>query len=188
MSSSSRFRGILSNRGNNRTDDQTRSMSQMILSMIGVRAITLKNPSYLIDTLYYTTLNTENLTFIPFLSTTDSPFSGITVTHMTSSAYVIDTTTTLTFVGYRIPISSSIKSQFSSAQYNETITIQTSEGSLTATATYSDSGSGFETSGTSQTYMVNNGIGKYAYAKFITILFDNDLNRRQVLVYAYLNS
>lgn len=185
MSSSSRFRGILSNRGNNRTDDKEKSVSQMILSLINLKASTLKAPTILIDTLYYTTTSTEQLTFIPYLST-NSPFSGITTTHMTDSSYVIDPTTSLTFVGYRIPITNPSVSQFDSAQYNETITMQTTQGTLTATATYSDAGSGFETTKASQSYMVNNGIGKYAYAKFITILFDNTLHRRQVLVYAYV--
>lgn len=185
MSSSSRFRGILSNQGNNRTDDKVKSVANTILSLIDLKATTLKTPTKLIDTLYYTTTTTEQLTFVPYLST-NSPFSGITTTHMTDSSYALDTSTSLTFVGYRIPITQPSVSRFANAQYNETITMQTPEGTLSATATYSDAGSGFETTNASQSYTVTNGIGKYAYAKFITIIFDNLNRRRQVLVYAYV--
>jgi len=186
MSGSGRLRGILSNRANNHTDNQERSVKQMILSLIGFSMRTLKSPNILIDTLYYTTNNVVNLNFIPYQGTSESPFSGITVACMTNAAYEIDPTSNVTFVGYRIPMPAVNTTGFTSAQYNETITLQTAFGNLSAVATYSDSGTTFETDKPFQDYMVLNGIGKYAYAKSIRIIFDNILRRRQVLVYAYV--
>jgi hypothetical protein len=187
MSSSSRFKGILSNRTNNRTDDTERSIKQMILSLIGLSSKSLKNPTILIDTLYYKTTNFIDLTFIPYQGTSDSPFSGITVACMTDSSYEVDPSSNITFVGYRIPLPDPNTSGFTANQYNETITVQTLNGNFSAVATYSDSGTGFETTNTFQDYMILNGTGKYAYAKLIRIVFDNKLHQRQVFVYAYVS-
>jgi hypothetical protein len=185
MSSSSRFRGILSTKSNNRTDDKDRSVTQMILSLIGFRASTLKSPTILIDTLHYTTLTKEQVVFIPFIGA--GPYCGITTQRMTDAAYAIDPSTSLTFVGFRIPIVQPDVSKFTVAQYNETITLQNSFGSIGAVATYDDAGGDFETTTAEQTYKVLNGVGKYAYAKLLKIVFNNTpgVMRREVFVYAY---
>ena len=50
---------------------------------------------------------------------------------------------------------------------------------LSAVATYTDAGDGF------QTYMVLNGTNKYAYAKTITIYFNNINGTRKIQVNSY---
>jgi len=178
MSSSSKLHGTFSNQVNNRTDDKWRTISKWIYSILR----TLKKPTVLTDILYYTVNTTEQLSFIYTIG--NSPYSGITTTHMTNSNYEIDTSTLITFVGYRI-VPTNVSSKITDPQYNETITIQNNNGILSAVATYSDTGNSFVTQKVSQTYMVLNGTDKYAYAKTITIYFDNLLGRRRIIVNSY---
>ena len=179
MSSSSKFRGIFSNRMNNYTDVKWPTISQWISAKLS----TLKSPFVLTDVLYYTVNNTESVTFIPYTQA-NSPYSGITTTHMTTEDYEIDINTLITFVGYRI-VPATTESQLSVPLYNETITLQNTNGMLVATTTYEDAGDTFVTTKDSQTYMVLNGTGKYDYAKSITIYFNNDAGTRMIKVYSY---
>ena len=146
----------------------------------GLKLPPFKLNTILIDTLYYTINNIEQLNFT---YTQTTAYSGITTTHMTDSNYSIDTNTLITFVGYRIV--PSIGSQIIQKIYNETITLQNENGMLIATSTYYDEGDTFKTMIDEQSYMVQNGTDKYAYAKKITIVFDNILNRRVVQIFSY---
>ena len=174
------MRGILSNMRTNRTDNKVPAFGDL------VRLInrSMKAPTYLVETLYYTVNTTEQLTFIPVVGD-NSPYSGITITHMTDANYAIVSNSMLTFTGYRIVPENESVSKITVPQYNETITLRNENGTLTATSTYSDAGSGFATTTPSETYTVLNGSGKYAYAKYITIVFDNTTGKRVMLVYAY---
>jgi hypothetical protein len=149
----------------------------------GLKLPPFKSNTILIDTLYYTINNIEQLNFTYTQTSSYSgipPYSGITTTHMTNSDYETDANTLITFVGYRIG-----GPQITQKIYNETITLQNENGMLTATATYNDEGNTFQTTVSSQSYMVQNGTDKYAYAKTITITFDNSLNRREVKIFSY---
>jgi hypothetical protein len=174
------MRGILSNMRTNRTDNKVPAIGDL------VRLVnrSMKMPTYLVDTLYYTINTTEQLTFIPVVGD-NSPYSGLTITHLTDANYALLLNTMLTFTGYRIVPETSSVSKITVPQYNETIILRNESGTLTAASTYSDAGGGFATTTPSETYTVLNGTGKYAYAKHITIVFDNDTGRRTVLVYAY---
>jgi len=187
MSSSSRFRGIFSNQSNNRTDDKERSISQQISSMINGAFRSFKAPTYLIDTLYYSLGNFVDLEFIPYINSTNPIFSGVTVSRMTDSAYAVDSKTNIAFVGYRIAVPVDGSKGFATNQYNETITVQNVHGAFSAVATYDDAGTGFATEKDNQTYLILNGIGKYAYAKFMTIYFNNAVvpKTRRVEVFSY---
>jgi len=180
MSSSSKLHGTFSRQMVNRTDDKWRTISQWIINFFYNKLNTLKTPSILTDTLYYTVNNTEQLSFTYTVG--NSPYSGITTTYMTNKKYEIDSSTLITFIGYRIvPVNGNI----STSLYNETITLQNRNGMLSAVATYTDSGDSFATNKISQTYMVLNGTDKYAYAKTITIFFNNENGTRIINVYSY---
>lgn len=181
MSSSSKLHGTFSNQRNNRIDDKWKTITQWILNLFYSKLTTLKTPTVLTDILYYTVNTTEQLSFIPYIP--GSNYSGITTTHMTNKNYTIDPTTLITFVGYRIvpKANSTIKTPL----YNETITIQNENGMLSAVATYTDEGTTFVTQKDSQTYMVLNGTDKYAYAKTITIFFNNVAGTRRIIVNSY---
>lgn len=174
------MRGIFSSRAINRTDHKAPSISDFI----NLVRRSYKSPTFLVDTLYYNILNNEELTFIPYLAA-DSPYSGIAVLHMTDSNNVIDPSTMLTFLGYRVPILHPELSKIAFAQYNETITLKNKFGTLSAVSTYSDDGGGFETTTPSETYTILNGTGRYAYAKFLTIFFNSVAKTRVVKIYSY---
>lgn len=184
MSSSSKLHGTFSRQMVNRIDDKWRTISRWILEIIYKKLSTLKSPTILTDTLYYTVNTTEQLKFIYTVG--NSPYSGITTTHMTYKNFEIDPFTLITFVGYRIvPDPIDKKSKIVSPLYNETITLENKNGMLSAVATYVDSGDGFKTTNLSQTYMVLNGTDKYAYAKTITIYFNNIAGTRRIEVNSY---
>jgi len=174
------MRGILSNMRTNRTDHKLPAFADLVRLLNR----SMKSPTYVIDTLYYTINTTEQLTFIPIVGS-NSPYSGITTTHMTDKSFNINPNTLITFTGYRIVPETPLVSNIAVAQYNETIHIKNENGSLVAVSTYSDAGDGFATTTSSETYMVLNGTGRYAYAKHITIVFDNATGRRAIQVYAY---
>lgn len=174
------MRGIFSSRAINRTDHKAPSIGDFI----NLVRRSYKSPTFLVDTLYYNINHTEQLTFIPYLAP-DSPYSGMTVTHLTDANNVLDPSTMLTFVGYRVPILYPAVSQIAAAQYNETITLKNAFGTLSAVSTYSDAGPGFETTTPSETYTVLNGTGRYAYAKFLTIFFNSVAKTRVVKIYSY---
>lgn len=156
------------------------------MSLFNFKLSTLKKPTFLIDTLYYTINTTEQLTFIP-ITQGNSPYSGITTTHMTDGKYQIDPSTLITFVGYRI-VPQRPLSKIVVPLYNETITLENDNGMLSAVATYEDGGDSFETTTNFQTYMVLNGTGKYAYAKTITIYFNKIARTRIIHVNSYQES
>ena len=172
--------GIFSSRAINRTDHKPPSVTDFI----NLVRRSYKSPTFLVDTLYYNITNNERLAFIPYLAP-DSPYSGITVLHMTDANNVSDPSTMMTFVGYRVPILTPTVSLIATAQYNETLTIKNAFGTVVASSTYSDAGSGFATTTPSETYTVLNGTGRYAYAKFLTIFFNNVTNARVVKIFAY---
>lgn len=174
------MRGILSNMRTNRTDHKVPAVADLI-RLVNRSA---KAPTFLVDTIYYTINTTEQLTFIPVVGS-NSPYSGITVTRLSDNTYTLKPATMLTFTGYRIVPQNAGVSQIAVAQYNETINLRNEHGTLTAASTYDDAGGGFATTTPSETYPVLNGTGRYAYAKHITILFDNATGRRVIQVYAY---
>jgi hypothetical protein len=174
------MRGIFSSRAINRTDHKGPS----ITDYINLVRRSFKSPTYLVDTLFYNINNNEDLTFIPYL-TSNSPYSGISMLHMTDANNVVDKSTMMTFVGYRVPILNPSVSLIDTAQYNETLTIKNAFGTVVASSTYSDAGTGFATSTPSETYTVLNGTGRYAYAKHLTIYFNNVANTRIVQIFGY---
>lgn len=181
MSSSSKLHGTFSRQMVNRIDDKWRTISRWILEIVYNKLSTLKTPTILTDTLYYTVNTVEQLDFIPY--TTGSDYSGITITHMTDRNFEIDLSTLITFVGYRIK---NTNGNVATPLYNETITLENNNGMLSAVATYSDdNGTGFQTIKEFQTYMVLNGTDKYAYAKTITIYFNNITGTRRIEVNSY---
>ena len=129
--------------------------------------------------LFYDLSKVNTVDFIPYLSPS-SPYSGISITRLrtnnTFKKFWSDSK--ITFVGYRIPA----QDLFVHAQYNETITLQTSDGMLSATTTYPDSGGGFNTTVDKVQYMILNGTGKYKQSTLLTIHFDNTLNRRRIVI------
>jgi len=183
MSSSSKLHGTFSRQLVNRIDNKWRTISNWILEIIYNKLNTLKTPTILTDTLYYTVNTKEQLDFKPY--TIDSDYSGITITHMTNRNYQIDQSSLITFVGYRIKNDNKEISKIETPFYNETITIQNNNGMLSAVATYTDKGNSFVTEKNFQTYMVLNGTDKYAYAKTITIYFNNIAGTRIIYVNSY---
>jgi hypothetical protein len=175
------MRGILSNRSINRTDHKGPALTDFV--MLVNRGI--KTNTFLVDTLYYSIESQymEFLDFIPVVGS-NSPYSGLAVLHMTDSNYVLDESTLLTFTGYRMVPSKAVTSKLL-PQYNETMAVRNPKGEFTATATYTDAGGGFATQNPTQTYMILNGTGAYAYAKYVTIYFDNVNKKREVRVYSY---
>ena len=77
------------------------------------------------------------------------------------------------------------------SQYNETITINTPNGTIVAIATYTDAGTEFISTVDSQKYLVLNSDGKYSNSSYIIIYFDNDGSKfgvphsRHIKVYEY---
>lgn len=129
--------------------------------------------------LFYDLSKVNTVTFIPYINPS-APYSGISITRLrtdnTFKKFLGNSK--LTFVGYRIPA----QQLFKHAQYNETITLQTSVGMLTATTTYTDSGDGFNTTVDKVQYMILNGTGIYKKSTMLTIHFNNTLKRRRIVI------
>lgn len=140
-------------------------------------------PNYLIDTLYYTLASPNTVAFSPYLAP-ESPYSGITVLHMSNNQYQTDPTKKLTCTGYRLTVSGSI---FPSPQYNETYSIESPVGTLVATSTYDDSGTGLPTTVPSVRFQVLSGLDHYAYATSILISYNNSVTpgTRIMQIYGY---
>ena len=143
----------------------------------------MAQPNFLIDTLYYSLSGVNTVPFNEVIAP-GSPYSGITVVHMTNSLYQMDLATRLTCTGYRLTVSGT---DFPTAQYNETQTIQNANGMIVATSTYGDSGTGLPSTVPSATYQVINGSGNYAHANTMVIPFDNSVTpgKRVVQIYGY---
>jgi len=161
-------RGILSSLNVNFTDNKTAYNTRNISKRLSDAFDVYKTNQKLQNVLYYTTNNTEQVGFIPY--TQNNRYSGITITRMTDSSFNLLNNYLITFVGYRIPAGSNLLT----AQYNETVTINTPVGNIVAAATYSDSGTEFISTIDFQRYLVLNGDGIYVNSSHIIIYFDND--------------
>ena len=118
---------------------------------------------------------TEVLNFIPYIGST-SPFSGISITPLTDPSYTPIPHTSVTFVGYRVPNTTIMSTPI----YNETVTIVLNQSTLTASASYEDTGSGFETTLPSQEYTVTGATGLFKAINKMIIKFDNVTHTRVV--------
>lgn len=133
----------------------------------------LKNER-VVSTLYYTTNNVENLDFIPF--TTNSPYAGLQMTYMTDKTFTtLDNNKLISFTGYRLvpPVDGNIHEP----KYDESFTITTPQGNLTAKTVYTDYGTTFVTELDKLEYMVLGGTGIYSSAFKVVIYFDNYGNK-----------
>ena len=139
---------------------------------------------YLIDTLYYSVSGVISVSFIDYVSP-NSPYSGVSMNHMTNSQYQVDPLTKISFVGYRIPTSTD--PSFSYPQYSETLNIVTPNGIIVSSSTYDDTGNTFQSTASGATFIVLQGSDRYAYAKKLHIDFDDTVTpgTRIVKIYGY---
>jgi hypothetical protein len=90
----------------------------------------------------------------------------------------------ITFVNYRTPEVNSLEEYSIYALLYETLTIQTSTGLISASATYADTGSDPNTQVPYVQYAVSAASGPFVSAKIVTIYFDNINKTRRVEIYA----
>ena len=135
-------------------------------------------PGVLNGELFYTTrteagvITFELLDYIPFVPS--GVFSGISISHMSNSAFERDTDTKISFFGNRVPNTNVLNSGILLPQFKETIAIQVPGGTVSGETTYDDPGSGFETTVPEVTYSATGGTGAFQGASTIQVIFDND--------------
>jgi hypothetical protein len=109
------------------------------------------NSLTLLKTLYYrltesdTSLKRIQVTidFIPYIST-ESTYSGLTNSFMMDENSVPNNDV-ISFTGYRTPAATNLGKYSIYSLYNETVTIQTANGYISAGSIYNDGGTGFAT-------------------------------------------
>lgn len=132
--------------------------------------------STLIDTLYFSVLQMENLTFTPL--TNPHVYSGIRISPLTDEFQNIIPNTTATFTGHRIPSDDLYNKQ---GKYSHTSTFQTPDGMIVGMTTFTDNYTGQIAEEATIPFTVTGSIGKYKYAKSFTIQIINDIFLRRIL-------
>ena len=115
----------------------------------------------------------ETLEFTPYVQQSPNLYSGMAI-YSLSDATFKKNNGTITFIGYRKNPTNSAVTGITAPLYNETITINSSLGSINATATYTDYGTGIETTIKQQEFMITATTGKYISFKRLIIYYDND--------------
>lgn len=115
---------------------------------------------------YYDLENVNTLNFISYIGS-DSNYSGFSMTKLRdNNKYTSDK---ISFLGYRVKAGA----PFTVGQYNETVTLQTTQGMVVASTTYADPGSGLATEIKRVHYMIHNGTGIFKNKTWLTIDFNN---------------
>jgi hypothetical protein len=125
-------------------------------------------------TLYYS----KNSTLFPptelDLQNSQDTYSGVQNMYMTNSSWETANTDIITFLGYRTPKGNTTLPNL----YCETVIIKTQEGDfISGLANYVDSGSGSDTTSSSENYAVMCASGKFSGYKNINITFNTNLTR-----------
>ena len=183
-----RVRGIYSNLSINTSDDNDRHLRKTIWDMLKYAFENFKNGTIFLEELYYTAKDPASVKINTDADTTTSPYSGIAVTCLTDSDYnKLDSRYTITSVMYRVKMPSVNTTGLSGDTCNETLTINTPDGKLSAVATYYDTGTTFATADrTIVEFTVLNGLGKYRYANLLRIIYNHETLARRIYVYTYL--
>jgi hypothetical protein len=139
----------------------------------------------LLKTLYYrinqpdnqTKTNAAKIDFIPYIDK-QSTYSGLENRFMMDANGIVNKDV-ICFIGFRTPATDlGVYSIYS--LYNETTTIQTETGYISAAAIYNDGGTGFATEKPFVEYAVTAASGEFVGAKILTIFFDNVNKTRRV--------
>jgi len=143
------------------------------------------NSLTLLKTLYYRLTESDTsmkpiltfIDFIPYIST-ESSYSGLTNSFMMDENSVPNNDV-ISFIGYRTPANNLGKYSIYSL-YNETVTIQTANGYISAGSIYNDGGTGFATEKPFVEYAVSAASGEFVGSKIVTIFFNN-VNKTRVV-------
>lgn len=139
----------------------------------------------LLKTLYHrinqpdnqTKTNAAKIDFIPYIDK-QSTYSGLENRFMMDANGIVNKDV-ICFIGFRTPATDlGVYSIYS--LYNETTTIQTETGYISAAAIYNDGGTGFATEKPFVEYAVTAASGEFVGAKILTIFFDNVNKTRRV--------
>ena len=138
------------------------------------------NSLTLLKTLYYRLTESDTSTkriqvsidFIPYIST-ESSYSGLKNEFMMDENS-IPNNDVICFIGYRTPAANNLGKYSIYSLYNETVTIQTANGYISAGSIYNDGGTGFATEKPFVEYAVSAASGEFVGSKIITIFFNND--------------
>jgi len=141
-----------------------------------------------LHTLYYriTQSDTSNETnaaiidFIPYIDK-QSSYSGLQNSFMMDENGVPNKDI-ISFIGYRTP-ATNLGDYSIYSLYNETLTIQTKTGLISATAIYNDGGTDFETEKPFVEYAVTGASGEFVGSQIVTIFFNNIKKTRIVKIY-----
>ena len=141
-----------------------------------------------LQTLYYriTQSDTSNETnaaiidFIPYIDK-QSSYSGVQNRFMMNENG-IPNKDIISFTGYRTP-ATNLGDYSIYSLYNETLTIQTKTGLISATAIYNDDGTSFETMMPFVEYAVTAASGEFDGAKIVTLFLNNIKKTRIVKIY-----
>lgn len=144
------------------------------------------NSLQLLKTLYYritisdtsTVNNSAVIDFIPYIDT-QSSYSGLQNSFM-MDANGIPNKDVISFIGYRTPATEIPNGYSIYSLYNETTSIQTATGYISAAAIYNDGGSGFATEKAFVEYAVSAATGEFVGAKILTIFFNN-INKTRIV-------
>jgi hypothetical protein len=150
--------------------------------------IMYSNSLPLLKTLYYrvtlsNTSNESNAAIIDYLPYVDkeSSYSGLQNRFM-MDVNGVPNKDVICFIGYRTP-ATDLEQYTIYSLYNETLTIQTPNGLISALAIYNDGGTGFITEVPFIEYAVSSASGEFVGSKIVTIFFNNINKTRIVEIY-----